>query len=246
MAFGPGVLWYAPLGTTEPTAIVGAWPAGWVHLGYTAEGHQATYGLTIADVEVAELLDPVRRVTTKRDIRVAFAAAELTIEHLKLALNGGTSAGDITTFADGVTNSTTTFTSATAAFNATTDVGKVIAATGVPVGTTIASVTNATTVIMSAAATATASGLSFTIAGRNGSFYTPPQVGAEIRHMLGWDSDDGTERVVWRQAIQAGGLAVPRRKGADYARLPMEFAVEVPGGGLQPFKWGMGTARLVA
>lgn len=246
MSFGPGVLRYAPLGTAEPTALVGAWPAGWVQLGYTTEGHQASYGLTIADVEVAELLDPVRRVTTKRDIRVAFGSAELTAEHVKLALNGGTTAGDVVTFTDGVTNSTTTFTSASAAFSATTDVGKVIAAAGITPGTTIASVTNATTVILSAAATATASGLSFTITGRNGSFYTPPQVGSEVRRMLGWDADDATERIVWRQVIQAGTAAVPRRKGADYAKLPMEFAVEVPGGGLQPFKWGFSTSRLVA
>jgi hypothetical protein len=64
--------------------------------------------------------------------------------------------------ADGVLNSTTTVTSATAAFVAG-DVGSYITGTGIPAGATIASVTNGTTVIISVAATATASGVSLTI-----------------------------------------------------------------------------------
>jgi len=63
---------------------------------------------------------------------------------------------------DGVTNTTTTFTSATAQFSAA-DVGRTLSATGVPAGATISSVTNPTTVVLSAAATATATGLTTTI-----------------------------------------------------------------------------------
>lgn len=67
---------------------------------------------------------------------------------------------DVTrTVTDAVLNSTTTLTSATAAFTAA-DVGSYVIATGVPSSTTIATVTNATTVVLSAAATATASGVS--------------------------------------------------------------------------------------
>jgi hypothetical protein len=62
------------------------------------------------------------------------------------------------TVTDAVLNSTTTLTSATAAFTAA-DVGSLVIATGVPLGTVINSVTNATTVVMSTAATATASGV---------------------------------------------------------------------------------------
>ncbi len=68
------------------------------------------------------------------------------------------------TVTDGVLNSTTTLTSATANF-VSTDVGRLVTATGVTAGTTIASVTNSTTVVLSAAATATASGVSVTIGG---------------------------------------------------------------------------------
>jgi len=69
------------------------------------------------------------------------------------------------TFADGVENSSTTFTSATANFVAN-DVGKAITGSGIPAATTIASRTNSTTILLSAAATATATGVSFTIVNR--------------------------------------------------------------------------------
>jgi lysophospholipase L1-like esterase len=66
------------------------------------------------------------------------------------------------TFLDGVTTSgSTTFTSATANFGSA-DVGSTLAASGIPAGTKISSVTNSTTVVLSAAATATATGVSFT------------------------------------------------------------------------------------
>jgi hypothetical protein len=68
------------------------------------------------------------------------------------------------TVTDGVTNSTTTVTSATAAFGSS-DVGAAITGAGIPAGTTIASVTNATTAVMSASATATASAVHISITG---------------------------------------------------------------------------------
>lgn len=66
------------------------------------------------------------------------------------------------TVADGVTATNTALTSATAAFTPG-DVGAAVTGTGIPAGTTIASVTNATTVVLSAATTATATGVSITI-----------------------------------------------------------------------------------
>jgi hypothetical protein len=63
---------------------------------------------------------------------------------------------------DGVTASTTTVTSATAAFSSS-DVGATIVGAGIPALATIATVTNATTVVISAAATATATGVALTI-----------------------------------------------------------------------------------
>ena len=65
---------------------------------------------------------------------------------------------------DGVLNSTTTVTSATAVFSSA-DQGKAISGAGIPVGATISSVTNATTIVLSSAATATASGVTLVIGG---------------------------------------------------------------------------------
>lgn len=65
--------------------------------------------------------------------------------------------------ADGVTtNASTTVTSALGRFNES-DIGITISGTGIPASTTIASVTNSTTAVLSAAATATATGITFTL-----------------------------------------------------------------------------------
>jgi hypothetical protein len=66
------------------------------------------------------------------------------------------------TVTDGVTNATTTVTSATAAFTAK-DVGVPISGGSIPANAYISSVTNATTVVISAAATSSASGVALTI-----------------------------------------------------------------------------------
>lgn len=66
---------------------------------------------------------------------------------------------------DGITNGTTTVTSATAVFNSTADAGKAISGIGIPAGTTISSVTNATTIVLSQAATTSASGVTLAIGG---------------------------------------------------------------------------------
>lgn len=90
----PGKIYAAPLGTTEPTTAVAAWPAGWVPLGYTAEGSSFNYEITTEDVEVAEELDILARVTTGRDATVEFAMAEVTKRNLTIAFNGGIVLGD--------------------------------------------------------------------------------------------------------------------------------------------------------
>lgn len=63
---------------------------------------------------------------------------------------------------DGVLNSSTTVTSATANFT-TADVGAAITATGIPAADTIATRSSATQILLAVAATATASGVTLTI-----------------------------------------------------------------------------------
>lgn len=66
--------------------------------------------------------------------------------------------------------------------------------------------------------------------------YTPPNVGEEVRAMIGWESQDLTERVYAEQAFQVGSLTIARRKGADNAGLPLEWRFEPAADG-QPFHY---------
>ena len=68
------------------------------------------------------------------------------------------------------------------------------------------------------------------------STYTPPAPGSEVRCMIGWESQDNTERLVFEQAFQVGSLTVSRKKGADNATLPVEFRGEVAASGF-PFQY---------
>lgn len=73
---------------------------------------------------------------------------------------------------------------------------------------------------------------------------SPPKLGAETRAMIGWESTDGTERMVAYRCFQQGGIKVKRRKGADKATIPVEFLVEQPADGTDPFNyWTAGTIR---
>lgn len=87
---GPGTLYYALLGSTEPSDLLTAWPSAWVNLGYTFEGHTFGYQLNVEPVDVAEELDPPRYVPTGRTTKVTFTLAQLTATNLYRALNGGT------------------------------------------------------------------------------------------------------------------------------------------------------------
>jgi hypothetical protein len=73
--------------------------------------------------------------------------------------------------------------------------------------------------------------------------FTPPDVGSEVRAMIGWESQDSTERLIGYQCFQAGEINVERRKGADKATIPVEYRMEKPVSG-PPFRyWTAGTVR---
>lgn len=78
------------------------------------------------------------------------------------------------TFADGVLNSDTSLVSATAAFTQA-DVGSYILGPGIPNGTRILTVTNGTTIVLTAATTATGTGVTFHVNNRN-----PNNLGAPV------------------------------------------------------------------
>lgn len=105
VSLGPGYLYIADLGTTEPTDLVTAWATvstGWVALGYTKTGSEFKYTTATDAVLVAEELDPLQNTSTGRTSSVTFALAEMTATHLMYALNAPssykTTAGGVTTF----------------------------------------------------------------------------------------------------------------------------------------------------
>ena len=61
---GAGRLYYAPLGTTEPTNCSTALPSAWIAVGYTENGTSIDTAITSEDIEVAEELDPIDNVNT--------------------------------------------------------------------------------------------------------------------------------------------------------------------------------------
>ena len=66
--------------------------------------------------------------------------------------------------------------------------------------------------------------------------YEPPDLGTENRCMIGFESEDHTERWVFRQCIMTGQLSIPRQKGASNATLACEFQLEKPASGARLYK----------
>jgi hypothetical protein len=157
----PGKLMIAPIGTAEPTDYNTAWPAGWVPLGYTDEGSAFNYEISTDNVEVAEELDVIARVTTGRDASVEFALAEMTYKNLMVAFNGGIVTGD---------------------------------------------------------------GLDWE--------FEPPDLGDEVRVMLGWDASRNfllnDLRFIFRRAFQGGSVGIENRKGATKQTITSNFQLEKP------------------
>lgn len=93
VSMGPGTIYVAPIGTTEPTDASSALPSAWRSPGYTEEGSTFVFTTTVEDVEVAEEFYPVAVKTTRVSAGVRFAMAESTQENLALAVNAGANAG---------------------------------------------------------------------------------------------------------------------------------------------------------
>lgn len=183
IATDPGYLFWAPLGSTEPANTVAgsvftdAWPVAWIVLGQTKEGSEFNWQTDTDQITVAELLDPIKYVSTGREGSMKFELVNMTVANMKRMLNGGTTA----VTGSGATTMTT---------------------------------------------------------------YTPPSLGAEVRSMIGWESQDATERLVLRQCFNTGQLTISRKKGVDNASLPVEFAIESPSSLALPWQYATaGTAR---
>jgi len=94
---GPGRLYFAPLGTAEPTNCSTALPSAWIAVGYTEDGTQIDIDITSEAIEVAEELDPIRFMQTKRMTKLTVSMAESTKKRLTLAWGGGAGGTDDST-----------------------------------------------------------------------------------------------------------------------------------------------------
>lgn len=66
--------------------------------------------------------------------------------------------------------------------------------------------------------------------------FEPPDLGTEIRRMLGFESEDHTERWIFRQCFQTGDLTIQRQKGANNATITVEYTLEKPATGSKLYK----------
>jgi hypothetical protein len=58
--------------------------------------------------------------------------------------------------------------------------------------------------------------------------FVPPLAGSEVRLMLGYQSVDDDEILIWYQVFNSGGFETARGGFADKHVLPAEFSVELP------------------
>jgi hypothetical protein len=73
--------------------------------------------------------------------------------------------------------------------------------------------------------------------------YSPPAPGAEVRCQIGWESLDGTLRLLAYQTLQGGEITSAFRKAPALALIPCQFNMEIPSSG-KPFElFAAGTAR---
>lgn len=190
-----GVVLQAAFGTATWTAIAG---------GGQVLATSTTSGATLPALTVQEGLvraDGTVIAHTWRGCTAKSAEFDMPMDgFLTLSLDMDAKAAHVTrTVSDGATTTgTPNFTSATGAFVAN-DVGVPISATGIPANTTILSVTNATTVVLSANATATGSSLATTI----GSPYVTPTYPA------GATLYSATANPTLANVVLGGALTVP-------------------------------------
>lgn len=70
-----------------------------------------------------------------------------------------------------------------------------------------------------------------------------PDIGTEVRRMLAWDSEDGTERMVFPVVFQGGATEMPRKKYPDLTQIPVVFSIEKPATGAI-IDWWLANSRV--
>lgn len=89
---GPGTLYVAPIGTTEPASATATLDAAWRDVGYTDGGINTSFQTTTEPVEVDQEFWPVDRKTTGQSGSISTVLAQINRMNLALALNVGADA----------------------------------------------------------------------------------------------------------------------------------------------------------
>lgn len=90
---GPGTLYIGAFGATEPAfSAVNSTPAAsaWTDLGGTKEGLKITNTQEFFELEVDQIVEVVGRRKIKNEVKLSTSLAEVTLDNLVYAWNGGT------------------------------------------------------------------------------------------------------------------------------------------------------------
>ncbi len=245
---GAGLIYTGAVGSTEPTDLTTAWSSAWTPQGYTEDGSKHNIAPSFDPLEVAEELIPIRYEETKREITVSYTAAEMTVDNVFKAFNGGVltalplvSAGITGTPSLG-TGGVVTVTAHDLVAGERVMFAAVGTATGVAVSTSyFVRSTTSTTVTLSATVGGAALTTGAGTLGAAGTFtravarYEPPDIGTATRIAVGWEAQDHQERWVFRRCLQTGAVEITHNKAPNKATIPMSFQLETVVGGVKPF-----------
>ena len=87
----PAQVYVAATSSAQPTTVIGygsSWGTAWTSLGYTLEPVSLEYDRTMYELEVQQVMAPVKRVVQKEMATIETVLAEATATNLKYALNG--------------------------------------------------------------------------------------------------------------------------------------------------------------
>lgn len=92
---GPADMYWATFGTADPadtlaTVAAGPPPAPWIGIGGTETGIMAEVDVTITDIKVDQVIDPIGGRPTDRSVTIKTQMKEATLANLSLVLNMAT------------------------------------------------------------------------------------------------------------------------------------------------------------
>jgi hypothetical protein len=93
LILGPGDLYAAAFGATEPIDTAFATPPespDWTDVGGTQDGVNFAQDMEFTQLEVDQTIDAPESRCTKREFKLTTNLAEVTLENIKIASNGGT------------------------------------------------------------------------------------------------------------------------------------------------------------